>query len=455
MADSSSDLLCPIEFRYGRPTVRALFTRQARLDRALQVEAALARAQASVGLIPAEAAEAIARAVDRHAVRLERVDELEAELRHDVMAIARALAEASGPAGAWVHFGATSADITETALAIELRESMGVLAQDVKELVGTLMERAQQHRATPEIARTHGQFAVPQSFGYKLAVAAAEFGRHWTRLKEIAPRVAAGKIAGAVGTGAGYGPRASEVEALALRPFGVIADEAPTQLVGRDRLAEFTNWAALVAASAERWATEVRNLQRSEIREVAEPFDESKQVGSSTMAQKRNPMASETVSSLARLVRALAGPPLDNMIQWHERDLANSANERFVVPHVVVLLDDILQRLTTIVRGLTIDERRMAENLASAAGLPMTESLMLALTAKGMARSDAHELLRQITRPGDGRSLTERALAESRVTRLLSPEEIRAATDPRTYVAAAAAKCDRLLAHLERTILSA
>jgi len=451
--DEAESLFCPLEFRYGRESVREIFARGARLERALKVEAALALAEAELGMIPADAASSIERAANLSRVSLARVDELERSLRHDVMAITRALAEAAGPAGRWVHFGATSADITDTALALELKESVGTLRDDLTQLARTLSELAQKHRATPEVGRTHGQHGVPISFGYKVAVAAAEVVRHRDRLDELLPRLAVGKMAGAVGTGAGFGDRSAELETLVMQRLGLSADEAPTQIVGRDRIAEFTNLLALVAGTAERLATEVRNLQRTEIAEVAEPFDEARQVGSSTMAQKRNPMLSENVTSLARLVRAFALPPLENLVQWHERDLANSANERIVLPHAIVLTDDYLTKLTEVFRGLRVDTRRMADELARSAGGSMTESLMLALTSKGLARAEAHELLRTLTsEPSKGPPLVDRAKASPVVRSHLSPAEIEELLDPAAYVRAAATKTDRIVAQLERKL---
>jgi adenylosuccinate lyase len=453
VAADSSTLFCPLEFRYGRESVRALFSRGARLERALRVEAALAAAEAELGIIPKDAADAIARAATLEHVSLDRVDELERGLRHDVMAITRALAEASGSGGRWVHYGATSADITDTALALELKESAAILRTDLTDLAQVLVELAKRHRATPEIGRTHGQHGIPISFGYKAAVGAAEIVRHRRRLDELLPRLAVGKMAGAVGTGAGFGRHAEGVEVGVMRRLGLTADEAPTQIVGRDRIAEFTNWLALVSATAERLATEVRNLQRTEIAEVAEPFDEARQVGSSTMAQKRNPMISENVTSLARLVRAFALPPLENMVQWHERDLANSANERIVLPHAIVLEDDLLTKLAEVFRGLQVDAKRMAEEIARSGGGAMTENLMLALTSKGLARSEAHEILRKLTRnPGDGPSLAERAKADALVREHLAPEEIDGLLDPASYVRAAAEKTDRIVATLDREL---
>lgn len=451
MADDG--LICPLEFRYGRPEVRALFSREARLKRALRVEAALASAEAEAGMIPAPAARAIEQAVADGSVTLDRVDALEAALRHDVMAITRALAEKSGEGGAWVHFGATSADITDTALALELKEACAVLHADLTELGFVLTDLAEKHRATPEVGRTHGQHAVPLSFGYKMVVAAAEVVRHRRRLDELLPRLAVGKMSGAVGTGAGFGGHSVAVEREVMGRLGLTADEAPTQIVGRDRIAELTNFLALTAGTAERLATEVRNLQRTEIAEVAEAFDEARQVGSSTMAQKRNPMLSENVTSLARLVRAFALPPLENMVLWHERDLANSANERIVLPHAIVLLDDMLAKLIEVFRHLEVDAARMASHLAAAGGGTMTENLMLLLTAKGLPRSEAHERLRQLTRgAASGASLAERARADPVVSAHLTAAEIDAALSPAAYVEAAAAKTDRVVARLRREL---
>lgn len=452
MSGDTASLFCPIEFRYGRDEVRRLFSREARLERALRVEAALAAAQAELGMIPSEEARTIGRAADLEHVRLARVDELERATRHDVMAVTRALAEAAGPAGRWVHFGATSADVTDTALALELEACVRLLSTDLDELGRVLVRLARVHRATPSIGRTHGQHGVPLSFGYKIAVAAAEIARHRRRLDELAPRLLVGKLSGAVGTGAAFGEQAAELETRVMRSLGLRADEAPTQIVGRDRIAELTNFLALLAGTAERLATEVRNLQRTEIAEVAEPFDEEHQVGSSTMAQKRNPTVSENVTSLARLVRAFALPPLENMVQWHERDLANSANERIVLPHAIVLTDDLLRKLTDIFDGLEVDTARMAAALRSEGGASMTERLLLGLTAQGLARSEAHELLRRLTRDlTSGPGLAARAKADAAVRARLSEEEIDRLLDPDAYVRAAAAKTDRVLAGLERT----
>ena len=338
-------------------------------------------------MIPAPAGKEIAEAVAKGRVRLERVDELERSLKHDVMAIVRALAEASGEGGAWVHFGSTSADITDTALALELKASAGVLRDDLTALARALQALARTHRATPEVGRTHGQHGVSRSpSDTRWRSAPPRSCGNGTVSTSSLPRLAVGKMAGAVGTGAGFGPRATEVEEGVMAPArarggrGAHPDRRPEP----DRRNSPTGspwWRAPRNGSPPRSAT--FNGPRSP--RSQEPFDEARQVGSSTMAQKRNPMLSENVTSLARLVRAFALPPLENMVQWHERDLANSANERVVLPHSILLTDDLLTKLTEVFAGLRVDSRRMAEEVDRSAGGAMTENLMLALTARGSA----------------------------------------------------------------------
>jgi adenylosuccinate lyase len=453
VAEDSAGLFCPLEYRYGRAEFRHLFSRGERLKRALQVEAALAAVQGDLAIIPADAARDIAAAASGARVSLDRVDAIEKETRHDVMAIVRALSEQSGKGGAWVHFGATSNDITDTALGLEHQAALRQIRDDLTSLVRVLVELAKKHRSTAEVSRTHGQHAVPQSFGYKIAVAAAEVRRHRDRLDQLLPRVAVGKMSGAVGTGAGFGPKAAEIELRVMERLGLGVDEAPSQIVGRDRIAEMTNFLALTASTAERLATEVRNLQRSEIREVFEAFDEATQVGSSTMAQKRNPVQSENVASLARVVRSFALPPLENMVQWHERDLTNSANERIVLPHALLLTDDLLTKLTDVFAHLHVDVGAMRANLDMNQGNALTESLMLALTAKGLPRSEAHELLRQLTRESPGApAFRDRVKHDPTVRRHLTEEQVEEYLDPQRYIEAAAHKTDLVIAHVSRQL---
>ena len=425
MTGPTDDLLCPLEYRYGRPQFRALFTRKARLERALRVEAALAAAQASLGAIPSSDAEGIGRAVSSGKVTLERVDALERELRHDVMAIVRALSEAAGDAGAWVHYGATSADITETALGLELKEALQVLRVDLTDLASALVDLARRYEDTPAVGRTHGQHAVPLSFGYKMASGAAEVLRHRVRLDELAPRLAVGKMAGAVGTGAGFGVHAEKLESdvmarsgsLPMRPrprsWGAIVWRS-SQIFSRSSPAPPSDWPPRSETC------NVPRLRKRPSRSMKHTRSEVRRWPRSVTLSSRRTSRPSHAS-----FRAFSLPPLENMALWHERDLAQSANERIVIPHALVLSDDVLTKLTQVFRGLRVDVNQLAHNLELSSGAVMTESLLLALTARGVPRGDAHELLRQLTREeGSGLPLADRARADARVTQDLTARQI-------------------------------
>jgi len=430
-------LLCPIDFRYGRPKMKAIFAEDTRLQRLLDVEAALGRAQGKAGLVPREAAAEISRRATTKRVTVARVQEIEKETKHDLMAVVLALTEAcAGDAGKYVHLGATSNDIQDTATALQLRDAIGILDADLRGLMGVLATLATRHKRTIMLGRTHGQAAVPLTFGLKVAVFASEVARHRDRLREGSARILVGKISGAVGTGAGFGPKALEIQGTVLGDLGLGIEEAATQVVGRDRYAEFVAILANVAASLEKFCTEVRNLQRTEIGEVAEAFEASKQVGSSTMAQKENPIASENVCSLSRIVRSLVTPALENVPLWHERDLTNSASERILIPHACVLIDEMLARTTEIFRDLRVFPDRMRANLEATKGQVMAESVMIALVGKGLGRQEAHELVRiaaQKARTKDAH-LRDVLAADARVTKFLSKKELEAAMDPARYL---------------------
>ena len=430
-------LLCPIDFRYGRPKMKAIFAEDTRLQRLLDVEAALGRAQGKAGLVPREAAAEISRRATTKRVTVARVQEIEKETKHDLMAVVLALTEAcAGDAGKYVHLGATSNDIQDTATALQLRDAIGILDADLRGLMGVLATLATRHKRTIMLGRTHGQAAVPLTFGLKVAVFASEIARHRDRLREGSARILVGKISGAVGTGAGFGPKALEIQGTVLGDLGLGIEEAATQVVGRDRYAEFVAILANVAASLEKFCTEVRNLQRTEIGEVAEAFEASKQVGSSTMAQKENPIASENVCSLSRIVRSLVTPALENVPLWHERDLTNSASERILIPHACVLIDEMLARTTEIFRDLRVFPDRMRANLEATKGQVMAESVMIALVGKGLGRQEAHELVRiaaQKARTKDAH-LRDVLAADARVTKFLSKKELEAAMDPARYL---------------------
>jgi adenylosuccinate lyase len=296
-------LICPLDYRYGREEMKEVLSEDYRLSMQLMVEGALALAHAKVGNIPEKDAKRIAKACAPGVVSLERVKEIESETKHDIMAMIKAITEKSGPAGRFVHLGATSNDIVDTATALQIKRALDFIEGDVLGLIKAFAALAAKHRDTVMVARTHGQFAIPTTFGFKVAGYASEMMRFLDRLRELRPRVCVGKMSGAVGTGAGFGATFFKVQEEVMQELGLGVEEAATQIVCRDRYAELANFLAMVSTACERYATEVRNLQRTEIGEVMEAFDEKKQVGSSTMAQKRNPMLSENLCGLARIVR--------------------------------------------------------------------------------------------------------------------------------------------------------
>ena len=422
--------------RYGTPEMVRIFEEENRLKAMLLVEGALALAQAEVGEIPREDAERIWHIASSGLVSLERVKEIEAEIRHETMAVVRALAEACGPSGRYVHLGATSSDILDTALALQLKEALTILKRRLCRLIALLAHLAERYKESVMVGRTHGQHALPITLGFKFSVWAAEAYRHLQRLRECEPRVLVGKMSGAVGTMAGLGPKALEIQALVMEKLGRRPAEISTQIVQRDRLAELICLLALLASSLDNMATEIRELQRTEIAELAEPFDERAQVGSSTMPHKKNPVVCERICGLAKVVRGLVIPALENVPTWHERDLTQSSAERFLVPEALILTDYMLFLMIKVLSGLRVDEERMKHNLYLTKGLVMSEALMLELARRGMARDEAYRLVRALALRAirEDRSFFELARSEEAVTSVIGPEELKELLRPERYI---------------------
>jgi adenylosuccinate lyase len=430
----------PIETgRYGTVEMRRIFEEEARVQRMLDVEAALAWAHADVGNIPRKDAEKIAAMASTKHVKLIRIKEIEREIKHDVASLVRALAEACGPSGAYVHLGATSYDIVDTANALQLKEALKLIEQKLDDFEKVLMEKALQYKNTLMIGRTHGQHALPITLGFKFAVWMCEISRHVQRLRECKERVLVGKMSGAVGAQAGLGPNAIKIQELVMQRLGIKAAEISTQIVQRDRHAELVCLLAVIASTLDNFATEIRELQRPEIGELFEPFEVEKQVGSSTMSQKRNPELCERVCGLARIVRSLAVPALEDVVTWHERDLTQSSAERFILPETCILVDYMLFLMTNIVANLCVDEQRMLKNIKLTEGRAMSEAVMIALTRKGMSRQDAHELLRKLTIRSEveKRNFKEILLEDKIIRRKLDEKEIDKALNPRNYLGTA------------------
>jgi adenylosuccinate lyase len=439
--------VCPLDFRYGRPEMKQIFDEETRLQKLLDVEAALAQAQAKVGNLKQDHADIIKKTASTRYVKLDRVREIDQKINHEITAIIRALSEQCGESGKFIHIGATSNDILDTAQALQIRDSIRVVDADLETLKKTLAKRAKEHKDTIMVGRTHGQYALPITFGFKMANYALEVHRHQQRLKECSARVLVGKMSGAVGTGAGFGPKALDIQKEVMRQLGLGIEEGPTQIVARDRYVELMSVLANIATSVEKFATEVRNLQRGEIGEVSEFFDESVQVGSSTMAHKRNPVTAENICGLARIVRGFMTPAYESAMLWHERDLTNSSAERFFIPHSFILVDDILVKLNDLFARLMVNADAMQRNLAKAGSVIMAESVMMALVGKGMGRQDAHELIRKCSMESQHacEDFKGYLMKNKSVASLLSEKDLDAALDARAYLGTSGPTVDNIL----------
>jgi len=438
--------------RYGTQEMRRVFDEENRLQRMLDVEAALAWAHGEVGNIPREDAEKIVRAASVKQVKLSRVKEIERQIKHDVMALVRALAEACGPSGAYVHLGATSSDILDTAMALQLRDALDLIEKRLDALEEVLVEKTKKYKETIMIGRTHGQHALPITLGFKFAVWMRENARHIKRLSECRKRALVGKMSGAVGTQAGLGPHAIRIQQLVMERLGIKPAEISTQIVQRDRYAELLCVLAIIASTLDKMAAEIRELQRPEIGEVSEPFERERQVGSSTMPHKRNPITCERISGLAKVMRSLVGPALENIPTWHERDLTQSSAERFIIPEACILIDYMLVLMTNVLRDLWVDEEKMSKNLELTQGRTMSEAVMMALTRKGMDRQEAHELVRQLAIKSEVQKqpIRDILLRNDSVQRMLSEKEVDEALDPRNYLGTAIEQVDLVVQKTKR-----
>lgn len=447
------DPVCPLDYRYGRRELRDIFSETRRLQYLLDVEAALAHAHAIVGNIPKSAADEISKRASTKYVKIERVTEIEAETKHDIMAVTRALAEVCiGNAGKYVHLGATSYDIVDTANALQIAESTEYIRSGLKDLRKTFVSLAKKYKKTVMVGRTHGQHTIPITFGLKMAGYAMEIERHMERLFECKSRLLIGKLSGAVGTGAALGEHALKLAEEMLKELKLGVEDVSTQIVNRDRYNELLGVLCNISTSMEKFATEVRNLQRDEIHEVAEAFEAKKQVGSSTMPHKRNPITCEQICALSRVVRGFIIPTYENSIQWHERDLCNSASERFIIPHSLILTDWIIYQTNSVFKNLKVFPEKMKINLEISKGLPMAEALMTTLINKGMGRGEAHELMRKTSLKAvqKNKSLKEVFIEENKKLKLLTEKEINDALKPENYLGATDKIIDKVIKRLER-----
>jgi adenylosuccinate lyase len=412
--------------RYTHPEMGRLWTDQRRYETWLAVEIAAAESMAAAGLIPAEAARDIR---ERGGFSVERIDEIERVTQHDIIAFTMAVAERVGPSARWLHFGLTSSDVVDTALAVQMREACDLILRDLDDLAVAVRSRAEQHRSTPMIGRTHGVHAEPTTFGLKLALWYAEIERNVARVRRARDIVGVGKLSGAVGTFAHLPPwiEADVCRRLELQPASV-----SSQVIQRDRHADLMTTLAIAAASLEKFALEIRGLQKTEIGEVEEPFAKG-QKGSSAMPHKRNPVGCEQITGLARVLRGNATAALENVALWHERDISHSSVERVILPDSFIALDHMLRRFTRIVHGMVVHSDRMRENLERSRGVVFSGQVLLELAARGVAREQAYIWVqRNAMRSFDERlPFKELLLQDGDVMDVLTQEDVERAFDLR------------------------
>jgi adenylosuccinate lyase len=410
--------------RYTHPEMGRIWSEQRRYETWLQVELAAADAMAEAGLIPPQAAREL-RA--NAAVDIARIEEIEKTTQHDVIAFTTAVAEKTGPAARWLHFGLTSSDVIDTAQALQMVEACDLTLTNLAAAAAAVKRRAEEHRRTPMIGRTHGVHAEPMTFGLKLALWYAELARATRRLQQARETVRVGKISGAVGTFAHLEPA---IEAAVCRRLSLEPAPISSQVIQRDRHAELLTTLAIIAASLEKFALEVRGLQKTEIGEVEEPFGKG-QKGSSAMPHKRNPIGCEQIVGLARLLRANAMAALENVALWHERDISHSSVERVILPDSFIALDHMLRRFTRIVTGLVVHPERMHQNLQRSRGVIFSGQVLLELAKRGVSREQAYEWVqRNALRAFDEqKEFKALLLADADVTAVISAAEIDKAFD--------------------------
>ena len=410
--------------RYTHPEMGRIWSETRRYETWLAVEVAAAEAMAEAGIVPAEAARDLR---DKGAFDIARIDEIERTTHHDVIAFTTAVTERVGPSARWLHFGLTSSDVVDTAQAVQMVEACDLTLANLEALAAAIRERAMEHRRTPMIGRTHGVHAEPMTLGLKLALWYAETRRNIERVRRARETVRVGKISGAVGTFAHLDPA---IEAAVCRRLGLEPAPISSQVIQRDRHAELLSALAITGASLEKFALEIRGLQKTEIGEVEEPFAKG-QKGSSAMPHKRNPIGCEQVVGLARLIRANAMAALENVALWHERDISHSSVERVILPDSFIALDHMLRRFTRIVAGMVVYPERMRENLARSRGVVFSGQVLLELARRGVSREQAYEWVQRNAMRAfhEQRDFKGLLLADAEVTAVLPAAEIEKAFD--------------------------
>jgi adenylosuccinate lyase len=382
--------------RYGTPEMMKIFSEQKKVDYQLQIEGAAAMSQSEIGIIPKAVGKKVFKAANSGKITAKRIKQLEAKSDHDTAALVEALSEkCSKEVRPWIHYGLTSNDLVDTSNSMQMRDALQIIEPKVAKLALILAKRAVKHGKVPAVGRTHGQHASIISFGLKFANWAAEMSKHVERIEELKKRILICKTMGVVGTGSLMGAKSVEVQKRVAKRLGLFPAEVTTQVIPRERYAEYVFELALIGTTLEKIAIEIRNLQRTEIGEVAEQFKKG-QMGSSAVPVKRNPIKSERVSSLSKLLRSQVGISFENIPLWHERDLSNSANERFILPTAAILVDEMLETMTRIVSNLEVNEKRIVENLYITKGQIFAEFVLEALIKKGIPRFVAYRDVQRV-----------------------------------------------------------
>ncbi len=439
----------PIETRY-RTEIAALFTEEKKLENWLKVEAALARVHAKLGNIPTEAAEEISKKANIKYVKVERVKEIDRQIHHDLMAMVKSLAEqCEGDAGKYIHLGVTSYDIEDSAMGLQLKAALNYIRDSLKNLLKELLRIIAEKKNLVCIGRTHGQHAVPTTYGMRFGIWAYEIDRHLDRILEVLDRISYGKMSGAVGTMASFGNKGIEIQNNVMKELGLNPVLLANQIVQRDRHAEVLFLTALIGQTLAKIARENRILQRNEIAEMFEPF-KKEQVGSSTMSQKRNPHKSERICSLARIIKSNVIPALDNIVLEDERDITNSANERIIFAENFILLDFMIKEITNNVKNVVFNYENIKKNLYLTKGACLSERVMVELVKRGIGRQYAHELLRKanIKAKEEDLSIKEILIKNDEVMSKFTDKEIDEILNPQNYIGSSITQVENLIVYL-------
>ena len=438
----------PIEFRYGTPEMKKIWEEESKLQRMLDVESALAQAEGKLGIIPQEVADEIKAKANTKYVKLQRMKEIEAETNHDIAALSKSITEVcENGAGEYVHFGATSNDIVDSSNSLLLNDSIEILKEKLERLIKILLKLTQENKMKVCIGRTHGQHALPTTYGMKFGLWADELYRQYQRLVNAQKNVCVAMMDGAVGTTAALGEDGWKVHKIVSDILGLPSAKITNQVVQRDNHIEFISVLANIASSLDKIAIEIRSLQRTEIMEVGEYFDPEKQVGSSTMPHKMNPITAERICGVARIIKSYVNAALDNNPLWHERDLTNSSCERIMFPESCILTDYILNLTIKLMNNLVFYDENIERNLNLTNGLIMAERLMAELTRAGMGKQTAYGIVRKnaIKANKEKLLLGELILQDSDVKKYLTKDDVDKIMDPHTYIGSIPTILDELL----------